>query len=152
MTEPYRQYVRCDLCDADDAEPIVEKDGTFYVRCRQCAFVYANPRIIEPAEGNRQAFESIGNKADVKAAEIIPLLEQSAVTVVSVDRFLEPDNIRQIIGQGDIVLLCVDNHETRNLVSKHCATTSRSRPMSIDLGKSDFFVQVNGGLVISFDV
>ena len=75
-------------------------------------------------DASRQVFTAVGNKAEVKAAEILPLLDHGRVTVVAVDRFLEPDNIGAIIQEEDIVLLCVDNHETRKLVSDHCGTLS----------------------------
>lgn len=36
------------------------------------------------------------------------------------DRFISRENVYSIIADGDIVLLCVDNHETRHLVSVRC--------------------------------
>jgi len=89
-----------------------------------CRLVLVDGDRFQPRDASRQVFRAIGNKADVKAAEIIPLLENSDVTVIAVDRYLEPSNISQIIHGGDIILLCVDNHETRKLVSEHCATLS----------------------------
>jgi 2-polyprenyl-3-methyl-5-hydroxy-6-metoxy-1,4-benzoquinol methylase len=44
-------YVRCDLCDADDAVEVMRKHGGLYdhefsvVRCRKCGLVYVNPRL-----------------------------------------------------------------------------------------------------------
>jgi 2-polyprenyl-3-methyl-5-hydroxy-6-metoxy-1,4-benzoquinol methylase len=45
---PELRYVRCLLCDADDTDPVGQKDGLRVVRCRTCGFMYANPRL--PAE------------------------------------------------------------------------------------------------------
>jgi len=73
---------------------------------------------------SRQVFRSLGNKAEVKAAETAELLGDSDVTIVPVPEFIEPGNIKQLIKTGDYVFLCVDNHPTRNLVSEHWTTLS----------------------------
>jgi len=44
MSEADGERVNCDLCGADACERVIAKAGTFYCRCRQCGFVYANPR------------------------------------------------------------------------------------------------------------
>lgn len=62
MAEPYEEYVFCDLCGADDGERIVAKSGTFYVRCRQCGLIYANPRIFDPVSYNRRAVTATRQK------------------------------------------------------------------------------------------
>ncbi len=77
---------------------------------------------FKPRDESRQAFHEPGNKAEVKAAEILQLVEYRKIIVVPVDQFLKPENIGQIIPEGAIVLLCVDNHESRKLVSDHCQT------------------------------
>ncbi|MBM4429304.1 MAG: class I SAM-dependent methyltransferase [Chloroflexi bacterium] len=38
------ETVRCNLCGADDTIPVMEIDGFYIVRCRQCGLVYVNPR------------------------------------------------------------------------------------------------------------
>jgi len=74
---------------------------------------------FEPKNSQRQMFQSIGNKAEVKANETMALLGQNAVTIVPVDGYITPENISKIIKDRDIVFLCVDNHPTRKLVSQH---------------------------------
>jgi len=66
----------------------------------------------------RQAFSSPGNKAEVKAAELRE--EFSRLTVFSEPVFVSKGNVRTLIEGGDIVLLAVDNHATRLLVSRRC--------------------------------
>ncbi len=44
MTTNYIKHVNCDLCGKDNSEKVLEKSGTFYVRCKECGFVYMNPR------------------------------------------------------------------------------------------------------------
>jgi hypothetical protein len=77
---------------------------------------------FEPKNAERQSFQSLGNKAQVKAAETVKLLGESCVTVVPVANYVTPENIGNIIKTGDFVFLCVDNHPTRKLVSEHWET------------------------------
>jgi 2-polyprenyl-3-methyl-5-hydroxy-6-metoxy-1,4-benzoquinol methylase len=37
--------VACPVCDTDDAEPLLDKRGYTFVRCRGCAMVYVNPQV-----------------------------------------------------------------------------------------------------------
>lgn len=37
--------VACPVCDADDAEPLLDKRGYTFVRCRGCTMVYVNPQV-----------------------------------------------------------------------------------------------------------
>lgn len=41
---PTLQETSCNLCAADDAEPIARQNGFRIVRCRACGLVYVNPR------------------------------------------------------------------------------------------------------------
>lgn len=77
---------------------------------------------FEPANSSRMEFETLGKKAEVKAAEIADVLESSDVTVIPVPEFVGRENIERLIRPGDHVFLCVDNHPTRRLVSEHCVT------------------------------
>lgn len=79
---------------------------------------------FEPGNAARMAFRAAGNKAEVKAAETLALLQPSRVAVVAVPQYVTAENVAQMIRPGDYVLLCVDNHPTRRLVSDHCQTLS----------------------------
>lgn len=37
--------VACPVCDTDDAEPLLDKRGYTFVRCRGCTMVYVNPQV-----------------------------------------------------------------------------------------------------------
>jgi hypothetical protein len=78
---------------------------------------------FEPANGERMAFATLGNKAEVKAAEVASL-GATDLTVVPCPEYVQADNITRLIGCGDLLFLCVDNHPTRKLISDHCATLS----------------------------
>jgi hypothetical protein len=75
---------------------------------------------FEVANASRMVFGKVGNKAEIKASETVAWLGSSAVSVVAVPEYVGPDNVERLIRAGDHVLLCVDNHATRKLVSDHC--------------------------------
>ncbi len=79
---------------------------------------------FEPANLGRMAFSSMGNKAQVKAAETAAFLGTSDVTVAAVPEFVNAENVGRLILPGDCVFLAVDNHGTRRLVSEHAETLS----------------------------
>jgi predicted ThiF/HesA family dinucleotide-utilizing enzyme len=79
---------------------------------------------FEPANLGRMAFSSMGNKAEVKAAETAAFLGTSDVTVAAVPEFVNRENVGRLILPGDCVFLAVDNHGTRRLVSEHAETLS----------------------------
>src|SRR5262249_19117042 len=62
-----------------------------------------------------------GNKAAVVREELLPRFAESCLSLLAVEQYLEPSNIGQLIQQDDLVLLTVDNHATRRLVSEYCA-------------------------------
>jgi hypothetical protein len=75
---------------------------------------------FEAANGSRMVFQKIGNKAEVKAAEMAALLGSGDVSVTAVPEYVTAANVGRLILPGDHVFLCVDNHPTRKLVSDHC--------------------------------
>jgi len=66
----------------------------------------------------RQRFTSWGNKAQALAEELKEEFENLEISYHPV--YVDVDNISTLIQDGDVVLLCVDNHATRKLVSHHC--------------------------------
>jgi hypothetical protein len=75
---------------------------------------------FEPANDQRMCFQTLGNKAEVKAAEAIQTLAPCHLSIVPVNQYVGTENIADLIKPGDHVFLCVDNHPTRRLVSEHC--------------------------------
>jgi len=74
---------------------------------------------FEPANAARQAFHHLGNKAEVKARELAPEFE--SLSFRAVPEYVTEANIARLIGAGETVFLMVDNHATRNLVSRRAA-------------------------------
>ncbi len=65
----------------------------------------------------RQDFTRMGNKAEVKAADL--KMQFPRINVSSFPAFVNETNLAQVIKEGSIVFLCVDNHKTRMLVSNY---------------------------------
>ena len=47
MSKYFSKYVDCDLCGANNYDKLHDKGGTFWVRCKECGFIYTNPRWEE---------------------------------------------------------------------------------------------------------
>jgi hypothetical protein len=78
---------------------------------------------FEPAN-NRMYFAEYGNKAAVKSRELIDRLGErlQRLMIDAIEQYVTPQNIDRLIQDGDCVLMCVDSHASRKLVSDHFAT------------------------------
>lgn len=76
---------------------------------------------FEPSNASRMYFSGHGNKASVTRTDLLPRFAESQLTLIAVEEFITPENVERLIRNGDLVILCVDNHATRKLVSDHCA-------------------------------
>jgi hypothetical protein len=77
---------------------------------------------FEEGNASRMFFRSVGNKAAVLLAELRDYLADSNLTLLAVEDYVTPENIARLIQEGDVVILAVDNHRTRKLVSDFIAT------------------------------
>lgn len=66
----------------------------------------------------RQEFSEFGNKARIKEVELSRKFNET--TISSIPSFVDEEIIPRIVEENDIVLLGVDNHKTRKLVSDFC--------------------------------
>ncbi len=73
--------------------------------------------MYEAKNFDRQDFTRMGNKAEVKAADL--QMQFSRLHVTSFPAFVNETTLSQVIKEGDIVFMCVDNHKTRMLVSNY---------------------------------
>lgn len=76
---------------------------------------------FEPRNADRMLFSTCGNKAKVVREELLPFVDGSLLELVAIEEYVDPDNLPRLVGEGDVVLLAVDNHATRRLVAEHCA-------------------------------
>jgi molybdopterin/thiamine biosynthesis adenylyltransferase len=88
---------------------------------------------FERGNAARQAFASLGNKAEVKAGELAREFE--AVAFRSRPEYVTEDNVARLIGAGEVVFLMVDNHASRNLFSRHAAALA---DLSLISGGNDY--------------
>ncbi len=93
--------------------------------CRYLNFSGENARVSlvdgdEYEENNapRQDFKNFGNKAKVKVQELAPVFTE--ISFRAFGEYVTAENINRVIREDDIVLLAVDNHDTRKLISDHC--------------------------------
>lgn len=67
--EDFLEAVPCPICNADHFSPLFEKNGLDFVRCKNCTFVYVNPRLRQDLveEGYGEGGEAESNRlwADV---------------------------------------------------------------------------------------
>jgi molybdopterin/thiamine biosynthesis adenylyltransferase len=75
---------------------------------------------FERGNAPRQAFSGLGNKAEVKSRELAREFE--ALALRSRPEYVTEDNVARLIGEGEVVFLMVDNHASRNLVSRHVSS------------------------------
>lgn len=89
----------------------------------------ANARItlvdgdeFEAGNASRQSFETVGNKAKVKATELARSFPD--LSFRAIPEFVTAENLSKLLRPGDVVFLAVDNHATRQMVSRHCEELS----------------------------
>ena len=97
-----------------------------FLRSLKCAvrLVIIDGDYFEPQNTERMVFNSGGNKAEVKAEETLKMLGSCDLSIVPIDEHVNHKNVERLIQDGDYVILCVDNHVTRRLVSEHCQKLS----------------------------
>jgi molybdopterin/thiamine biosynthesis adenylyltransferase len=68
----------------------------------------------------RQEFFNIGNKADIKADELELKFEKIEFDVYQ--EYINESNISNVIKEGNIVFICVDNHKSRMIINNYSKT------------------------------
>jgi molybdopterin/thiamine biosynthesis adenylyltransferase len=95
---------------------------------------------FERSNAARQAFSGLGNKAEVKSRELARDFETMAFR--SRPEYVTEDNVARLIGEGEVVFLMVDNHASRNLVSRHVSSLADLSLISGGNDEEDGNVQV----------
>ena len=47
MNEKSLEYIKCNLCDGEETNILLEKNSFYLVKCKRCGLVYTNPRLKE---------------------------------------------------------------------------------------------------------
>lgn len=87
---------------------------------------------FEESNANRQRFDRPGNKATVAVG--MYRSEFRLLTLAATHEYVTQENVAELIVDGDIMFLCVDNHATRKLVSDHA---ERLRDVLVISGGND---------------
>ncbi len=102
---------------------IVGRYLTVYMAARTAEssrIVFIDGDSYSPENASRMLFSRCGNKAAVLRDELIGAARDSSVTLTAVEEYVSPENLPRLVREGDAVLLAVDNHATRRLVSEFC--------------------------------
>ncbi len=87
----------------------------------------------EPKNMERQEFSTMGSKAEVKYNDLSKKF--SSLVFSYVDEYVTKRNVAKIIPEDSIVILGVDNHKTRKVISEHVDTLNNCVVFS---GGNDF--------------
>lgn len=95
-----------------------------YYRDMNCEIHLIDGDEYEHKNLERQNFKIFGYKAESKKKELCDLYENNSgtMTFYSHPLFVNDENVKKIIHDGDYVFLGVDNHKTRRLISNYCKT------------------------------
>lgn len=77
---------------------------------------------FEPSNASRMFFSRPGNKAAVLRDDLLPFLASSQGTLLAVEEYLTAENAGRLVKSGDVVFMCVDNHQSRKLLLDHVRT------------------------------
>jgi molybdopterin/thiamine biosynthesis adenylyltransferase len=102
--------------------------------------------VYRPHNRARQGFRSLGNKARVTAETLAREFE--SVSIRTVEDYVSEHNVAAIVPSASIVLLAVDNHATRRVLSIYCESLSDVVLLSggneLTDGNVQVFVRANG--------
>jgi molybdopterin/thiamine biosynthesis adenylyltransferase len=100
---------------------IVARYGACYLAAldHDTRLVLIDGDVFEPKNAARMLFSEHGNKAAVVRDDLAGAMDDSLLSVVAVEEYVTPENLPRLIRAGDTVLLAVDNHATRKLVSDY---------------------------------
>jgi len=84
----------------------------------KAAVILVDGDSYETKNYERQEFAQIGKKAEVKEIEL--MTKYSRIEFDAFPAFINETNTAEIIKEGNVVFLCVDNHKSRMIVSNYC--------------------------------
>ena len=109
---------------------------------RNVRLVFVDGDSFEPSNTARMLFGGYGNKSEVVRADLLPCVLESRLSLLAIDEYVNRENIDRLISNGDVVLVCVDNHATRKLLDEYCSTL---RDVCVISGGNDGIERTAGG-------
>lgn len=89
-----------------------------YTRDIEANVTLVDGDTYEAKNYERQEFSTFGNKAEVKASDLDVQFPDISIDVFPA--FVNETTVMEVVKEGDVVFLCVDNHKTRNIVNTYC--------------------------------
>lgn len=112
----------------------------------EATMVLVDGDAYEDKNFERQEFFRIGKKAEIKADELEMKFDN--IEFEDYNAYINPDNIREVIKDGDIVFICVDNHKSRMIINNYCKTFENVTVISggneLTDGNSQLYVREGG--------
>jgi hypothetical protein len=107
---------------------IVARYGAVFLASlnRDLRLVLIDGDSFEPRNAGRMLFLNHGNKAVVVQQDLLEYLADARLAVVAIQEYVTAENIARLIQEDDTVVLAVDNHATRKLVSDFCTRERRN--------------------------
>ncbi len=105
---------------------IVARYGALFISSldQSARFVLIDGDGFEPGNTGRMVFTTYANKAVVIRDELLGFLAQSKLTLTAIEEHVDESNIERLVNDRETIILAVDNHATRKLVSDYCASLS----------------------------
>lgn len=97
--------------------------------------------VFEPANRSRQAC-SQRDLGSNKAEALARVARDDGLACQAIPEYVSETNVRQIVREGDIVLLAVDNHRARALVDRHLGSLQDATLISGGNDETDGNVQL----------
>lgn len=100
---------------------IVARYGSIFLAALKtpARMVLIDGDTFEPKNASRMMFKDYGNKAEVVREDLLQASTESQLELTAVGEYITPENIGRLIRDGDIIILCLDNHKSRKLISDH---------------------------------
>ena len=84
----------------------------------QVEVTFVDGDSYEQKNFERQEFSQFGNKAEIKASDLE--LQYRHIDFNVYPAFINETTVGEVVKEGDVVFLCVDNHKTRMIVNNYC--------------------------------
>lgn len=107
---------------------IVARYGSIFLAALKtpCRMVLIDGDKFEPKNASRMFFGDYGNKAEVVRDELLPRFTESQMELSAVPNYLDKENMKMLLHEDNIVILCVDNHATRKMVNDFMAAERKN--------------------------
>lgn len=91
---------------------------------RPLRLVLIDGDAFEAANVTRMHFTQLGNKAELRAEDVLEILDGSEVSVVAISEYVTEENVSERIKEGDYIFTFLDNHPSRKVISDYCESLS----------------------------